>query len=46
MLFCIDVGFIGLKVQTHFYQDVLSVSYNIFNKVIKVIFYWTCFVRS
>ena len=32
MLFCINVGFIGLKTQTHFFQDVLFISYNIFHE--------------
>ena len=29
MLFCINVGFNGLKVQTHFSQDVLFINCNI-----------------
>ena len=32
MLFCINVGFIGLKVQIHFSQDALFISYNIYHK--------------
>ena len=35
MLFCINVGFIGLKVQTHFSQDVRFICCNMFYKVIK-----------
>ena len=36
MLFYINVGCIGLKVQIHFSQDVLFISCHIFYEVIKV----------
>ena len=39
MLFCINVGFSGLKLQTHFSQNVHVISCNIFAKVIKVASY-------
>ena len=33
MAFCINVGFVGLKVQTNFSQDVLFISCNMFHNV-------------
>ena len=44
-IFYINVGFIGLKPPTYFSQNVLSISCNIFPKVIKVTSYSPCFIR-